>query len=233
MRDINTGIEGVALKVDSETFWVASEVPLQVLSSSVVGGDLDETNHILSVRVPADPEQRDYALKRPRAFVRDRAKALGIDGPVVGLITGLDHERLQAATYAEGEIKVAALATVGLTYLSAPGRHHVVYTGEAEAGTINQVILIDARLASTAAVRAATLATEAKTLALFEAGVKTEAGSPATGTSMDTIVVASTGRGSFSRYAGTSTLMGHFIGQAVYEAVAGGIRLEQGASASP
>jgi iron complex transport system ATP-binding protein len=95
------------------------------------------------------------------------------------------------------------------------------------------VILIDARLASTAAVRAATLATEAKTLALFEAGVKTEAGSPATGTSMDTIVVASTGRGPFSRYAGTSTLVGHLIGQAVYEAVAEGIRLEQGAPASP
>ena len=199
MRDINTGIEGVSLKVDSETFWVASEVPLQVLSSSVVGGDLKETNHILSVRVPADPEQRDYALQRPRAFVRDRAKALGINGPVVGLITGLDHDRLQTATYAEGETKVAALATVGLTYLSAPGRHHVVYTGGAEAGTINQVILIDARLTSTAAVRAATLATEAKTLALFEAGVKTEAGSPATGTSMDTIVVATTGRGPFSR----------------------------------
>ena len=101
---------------------------------------------------------------------------------------------------------------MGLTYLSALGRHHVVYTGEAEAGTINQVILIDARLASTAAVRAATLAT---------------------GASMDTIVVASTGRGPFSRYAGTSTLVGHLIGQAVYEAVAGGIRLEQGATTSP
>ena len=81
MRDINIGIEGVSLKVDSESFWVASEVPLQVVSSSVVsssvvsssvvGGDLKETSHILSVRVPADPEQRDYALRRPRAFVRD------------------------------------------------------------------------------------------------------------------------------------------------------------------
>ena len=233
MRDINTGIEGITLRADSETFWVASEVPLQVLSSSVVGGDLQETNNILSVRVPVDPEQRDYALQRPRAFVRDRARALGINGPVVGLITGLDHDRLQAVTYAEGETKVAALATVGLTYLSAPGRHQVVYTGGAEAGTINQVILIDARLTPTAAVRAATLATEAKTLALFEAGVKTEGGSPATGTSMDTIVVASTGRGPFSRYAGTSTLVGHLIGQAVYDAIAGGIRLEQGASASP
>ncbi len=66
MRDINIGIEGVSLKVDSESFWVASEVPLQVVSSSVVGGDLKETSHILSVRVPADPEQREYALRRPR-----------------------------------------------------------------------------------------------------------------------------------------------------------------------
>ena len=85
MRDINIGIEGVSPKVDSESFWVASEVPLQVVSSSVVGGDLKETSHILSVRVPADPEQRDYALRRPRAFVRDRAQALGINGPGCGL----------------------------------------------------------------------------------------------------------------------------------------------------
>ncbi len=233
MRDINIGIEGVSLKVDSESFWVASEVPLQVVSSSVVGGDLKETSHILSVRVPADPEQREYALRRPRAFVRDRARALGINDPVVGLITGLDHDRLQVATYAEGETKVTALATVRLAHLSAPGRHQVVYTGEAEVGTINQVILIDGRLAPTAAVRAATLATEAKTLALFEAGVKTEGGSPATGTSMDTMVVASTGRGLFSRYAGTSTLVGHLIGLAVYDAVAEGVRLEQAASGNP
>ena len=95
------------------------------------------------------------------------------------------------------------------------------------------MILVNARLAPTAAVRAATLATEAKTLALFEAGVKTEGGSPATGTSMDTMVVASTGRGPFSRYAGTSTLVGHLIGLAVYEAVAAGVRLEQEASGNP
>ena len=247
-------LSGGSLQVDSESFWVASEVPLQVISSSVVGGDLKETNHILSVRVPADPEQREYALRRPRAFVRDRARALGINGPVVGLITGLDHERLQVATYDEGETKVAALATEGLAHLSAPGRHQVVYTalateglahlsapgrhqvvytGEAGVGTINQVLLIDGRLAPTAAVGAATLATEAKTLALFEAGVKTEGGSPATGTSMDTMVVAPTGRGLFSLYAGPSTLVGHLIGQAVYDTVAEGVRLEQAASGNP
>ena len=72
-RDINIGMNGVSLKVDSEGFWVASEVPLQVVSSSA-GGDLEETSHILGAGVPADPEQREYALRRPRAFVRERAR---------------------------------------------------------------------------------------------------------------------------------------------------------------
>ncbi len=226
MREVDIGIEGISLQVDNDTFWVASATPLKVLSSSIVGGDLEDTRHILSGRVPDDPSLRDFALKRPRAFIRQKAQVLGIQEPVVGLLTALNHERLQVATRAEGEIKVAALATVSLKHLSAPGRHHVVYTGETRGGTINLAVLVDASLSRIAMVRSATLATEAKALALFEAGIKTEGGSIATGTSMDTIIVAATGRGPFSLYAGTSTLVGHLLGQAVYEAVAAGIRRE-------
>lgn len=227
MRLVEIGIEGISLKVDSDIFWVASEIPIKVLSSSIIGGDSQETRHILSARVPADPAARDFALKRPRAYLREKAQALGIQETVVGLITAMDHERLQVANYAEGGIKVAALATVGLKYLSAPGRHRVAYTGDSQVGTINQVVLVDAQLSPWAMLRAATLATEAKALALFEAGIKTEGGSIATGTSMDTIVIAATGKGIFSRYAGTSTLVGHLIGQAVYDTVAAGVSLEQ------
>ena len=229
MRQVDIGVAGVSLTMDNDTFWLVSESPLKVLSSTVIGGDMKETSHIMSVRVPNDPTQRDFALKRPRAFLRERAQALGNQNPVVGLITTLDHERLQVATHAEGDIKVAALATVGLTHLSAPGRHNVVYTGEGQAGTINLVVLADARLSPEAEVRAATLATEAKTLALFEAGVKTGDGSIATGTSMDTIIVASTGRGPFFRYSGTSTLLGHLIGLAVYDVVSAGVQADQAA----
>ncbi len=226
MRQVDIGVAGVSLTVDSDTFWMVSESPLQVLSSSVIGGDMKETHHIMSARVPDDPDQREFALKRPRAFLRERAQALGNQEPVVGLITALDHDRLQIATHAGGEIKVTALATVGLTHTSAPGRHNVVYTGEDRPGTINLVVLADARLAPAAEVRAATLATEAKTLALFEAGIKTGDGSIATGTSMDTIIVASTGRGPFFRSSGTSTLLGDLIGRAVHDVVAAGIKLE-------
>ena len=180
MRQVDIDVAGVSLTMDTDTFWLVSESPLKVLSSTVIGGDMRETSHIMSVRVPNDPTQRDFALKRPRAFLRERAQALGNQNPVVGLITTLDHERLQVATHSEGGIKVAALATVGLTHVSAPGRHNVVYTGEGQAGTINLVVLADAQLSPEAEVRAATLATEAKTLALFEAGVKTGDGSIAT-----------------------------------------------------
>lgn len=233
MRAVDIGIEGISLQVDNDTFWLASATPLRVLSSSIVGGDLEETRHILSGRVPGDPTVRDFALKRPRAFIRQKAQALGIQEPVVGLLTALGHERLQVSTRLEGEIKVAALATVSLKHLTAPGRHHVVYTGETRGGTINLAVVIDANLSRIASVRAATLASEAKALALFEAGIKTEAGSIATGSSMDTIIVATTGRGPFSLYAGTSTLVGHLIGQAVYDAVAAGVRLDQATTSNP
>ena len=146
MRQVDIGVAGISLTMDNDTFWLVSESPLQVLSSTVIGGDIKETEHIMSVRVPDDPDQRELALRRPQAFLRERSQALGNQEPVVGLITTLDHERLEVATHSEGNITVAALATVGLTHLSAPGRHNVVYTGEDRAGTINLVVLADARL---------------------------------------------------------------------------------------
>ena len=83
MRNVDIGIAGVSLSLDNDAFWVVSESPLQVLSSSVVGGNLRETRHIMSVRVPDDPGQREFALQRPRAYLREKAQALGNQEPVV------------------------------------------------------------------------------------------------------------------------------------------------------
>ena len=93
MRQVDIGVSGVSLTVDSDTFWIVSESPLQVLSSSVIGGDMRETRHIMSVRVPDDPSQREFALKRPRAYLRERAQALGNQEQVVGLITARPAQR--------------------------------------------------------------------------------------------------------------------------------------------
>ena len=94
-------------------------------------------------------------------------------------------------------------------------------------GTINVVTLIDADLTPGAMVRASTIATEAKTLALVEAGVKTREGYIATGTSTDVTVVGQTGRGRHFDYAGSPTLVGWLVGHTVYHAVAQAMQMNQ------
>ncbi len=90
-------------------------------------------------------------------------------------------------------------------------------------GTINLVTLVDADLSPGALVRASTMATEAKTLALAEAGVVTRNGSKATGTSTDVTVVGHSGQGVHFDYAGSPTLVGWLVAATAHEAVGRGI----------
>jgi len=86
------------------------------------------------------------------------------------------------------------------------------------------IVLVGAPLTAAGAVNAATTATEAKTIALIEGGIRTRAGELASGTSSDAIVIAAplpaTGAPPPLRYAGTATALGWLIGRAVREAIA-------------
>src|SRR5207237_748565 len=73
-------------------------------------------------------------------------------------------------------------------------------------------------------VNAVMTATEVKTLALHEAGLRDAEGRPATGTSTDAVVIAATGRGGDIRFGGPASELGWSIAQAVYKALTAGIR---------
>ena len=77
------------------------------------------------------------------------------------------------------------------------------------------ILLIDACLTPAAMVNAVITATEVKTQVLMARGVRTPEGYAATGTSTDTIAVASTGSGTLLAYAGPVTLVGWLIGRCV------------------
>ncbi|MDD4369390.1 MAG: adenosylcobinamide amidohydrolase [Oscillospiraceae bacterium] len=57
------------------------------------------------------------------------------------------------------------------------------------------MVLVDGNLTGAAMVNAVITATEAKTRAIFQAGVRLPDGDMATGTTTDAIVIACTGRG--------------------------------------
>jgi adenosylcobinamide hydrolase len=123
-------------------------------------------------------------------------------------------------------LAVAAIVTVGLGNTSAAGRDPTGgwFATTPPAGTINTIVLASAPLTAAGAVNAAMTATEAKALALIEAGVRTRAGELASGTSSDAIVIAAPLATADAppplRYAGTATVLGWLIGRAVREAIA-------------
>jgi len=142
------------------------------------------------------------------------------------------HRDLQIHTAEEAQVRVLTLATVGVDHGSSPLTKRIGSYGSSPAqmsdvpssvGTINTVVLVDADLGPSALVRASTVATEAKTLALVESGRRTRDGQITTGTPTDVTVVGHSGRGAGFKYAGSATLVGWLIGDSVYKSVKGGL----------
>ena len=206
-----------------------AERPYQFLSSAPVGEGLIEARWVFSRQVSADA-----ALLDPELFLREAAVLRGIPQGecFVGVLTAVSHRDLQIYSVEESGVTVTTLATVGVDHGSSPLEKQVSSYGEpaqgpvepiSRPGTINIVTLVDANLTPGALVRASTVATEAKTLALMEAGLKTRQGHPTTGTATDVTVVGHSGRGNHFKYAGSATVVGWLVGHAAHHCVKEGL----------
>ena len=227
---------GAALDWGREHYLLRLERPHQFLSSALLGEGFVETRWVYSQQVKADAP-----LPEPEVCLLEGATARGVpqeepftQEPFIGLLTAVSHQDLQVKTMREAGVIVTAQATAGVDRGSSPLERQGASYGEpvpqpspvpqsSIIGTINIVTLVDADLTPGALVRASTLATEAKTLALVEAGVRTRQGHLATGTSTDVTVVGHSGRGKRFKYAGSATLVGWLVGQAAYHCVTHGL----------
>lgn len=226
-----TGVPGVAFRQVGGLLHLHSERPHRALSSASCGGGLRVTRDVLNVHV-----SRRYRSESPEADLRAVARDLGVDDDFVGLLTAVHVEKAHVATRRDGDLVVACVATAGVGNATQAGRETPFRPERPpEPGTINIVLAVQADLTDEALVNLVITATEAKTLALFELGVRTAAGALATGTSTDTVVALCTGEGERHRYAGPATLVGHLAAQCVHEAVTESLRAPEPAepAASP
>jgi adenosylcobinamide hydrolase len=123
---------------------------------------------------------------------------------------------------ASREDGVAAAATVGLTHPSwaaAADAGTTAGTGAAGiAGTVNIVAVLGRRLSGAALVNAVMTVTEAKSQALWEAGVA------GTGTPSDAVAVLCTPSGPAEAFGGPRSRYGSRLARAVHRAVLDGSR---------
>ena len=194
--------------LQDDAYIVASARPLHTLSSAVVGGGLARVRYIINRHV-----SKDYAHPDPAADLVAFARGLGIREPFVGMMTAAYVDRARVVTHRSGDVTLAAIATVGLSNLTAAG-HSPPFTSPA-ASTINLILIVQGTLPPPALVNAVITATEAKAAALHARGLTSPEGHPATGTSTDAVVVACTGDGPLHPYAGPVTPVGWAIARAV------------------
>ena len=192
------------------------------LSSAVLGGGMGSARHWLNLQVP-----HDYARTDPEAHLTEVATANGLDpDDVIGMLTAADVR----AGVRRDRGPVSAVTTVGIGQpLAAAGRRPRPLP---RIGTINVFVVVRHGLTDAALVTAVQTATEAKTQALSDAGVRAlNHHGPATGTATDAICVATPPGGDVA-FAGPATAIGAAIAHAVHGAVLSGARVHQRTAAS-
>lgn len=148
--------------------------------------------------------------------------------------TSADMDNLAVVTKAHHPFVVTALVTAGAkgnavrtgvdegSYVEAdPASGTPATSKEPKPGTINIILLTNARVTDGGMVRAVITATEAKTAALEDLHVPSTytKNAQATGTGTDGIIIVSGSSGPLVTYPGGHSRIGGLIGKAVYEAV--------------
>ncbi|GGM98669.1 adenosylcobinamide amidohydrolase [Actinoplanes campanulatus] len=180
--------------------------PLLAASSAVLGGGTGPREWLVNASVAMS-----YARPDPDVHLAGLAAGLGLTGPGIGLLTGVDVTDVVAAD----DDGVQVHATVGL---GAP-----IQAADPEAtgfghrpGTINIVVWVPQRLADGALINAIATATEAKVQALAELGLA------ATGTATDAVCVLCPLDGPPAAYGGPRSRWGAPLARAVHRAVLDG-----------
>ncbi|MEU8087258.1 adenosylcobinamide amidohydrolase [Micromonospora sp. NPDC049101] len=183
--------------------------PLRAVSSAPLGGGIGARHWVLNATVSMSYDRDD-----PATHLAALAAGLALDGPGVGLLTGVDVAEVVART----DTGVRAWATVGLgtpVLAAAPAPPALAE----RVGTVNIVVYVPARLADSALVNAVATATEAKAQAITELGL------PGTGTPTDAVTVLCPVGGPEAAYGGPRSTWGAPLARAVHAAVlAGGLR---------
>lgn len=137
----------------------------------------------------------------------------------VGMLTSRNVTKFQRAEAEVDGTRVAAIATVGLGNAERIGSRTPRDWGVEQFGTINIAVQLSEAVTETAQIEALSIAAQARTAAVMEAGLSFPHG-PVTGTGTDCLALAAPDGA--QEYAGLHTALGEAIGAAVYTAVAQG-----------
>jgi adenosylcobinamide hydrolase len=218
------GIAGLNLKIDDKTLIIKSRRQLHVLSSAVLNGGLTTSRVIINHHVP-----KGVHILRPERYLKEFLRKRDLEPNSIGLMTAADIRNVSIVNHTKSEPRLSVVVTAGVSNAMAAGDDATHF--QEKPGTINMILVLDGNPTDGCLIEIVKTATEAKGLALRELDILSRASNrTATGTSTDTVTIASTCRGEPIKYAGTATVLGSTISRHVIRAVKEAVRKQDGIS---
>lgn len=224
-------------RVEGQTLLIDLEKRLKVLSSASCHGGLVRARYIMNHQVQANPVAAPVVPSRckwtdPAKYLKQVAGELGVPGEAVALMTAVSLKQLVTLREAEDNLWVEGFVTVGVTNAVRAGDPVKPAKGDrrTKPGTINIILVTNARLADWTMVGVVQVMTESKAAVLLAAGVPSWTGrGGATGTGTDAVVIAcgASRDGPQIRYSGTHTKIGELVGRLVSRGVKKGLARSQ------
>ncbi len=188
------------------------------LSSSIHGGGMSKMDRIANIYV-----DRFYECSHPEKDVEKLFTQWGYPlESTAGLLTAVRLEYTSVLEEDGEDASVFCCTTAGVSNGARAGSERTTFPVY-QPGTINIMLMIDARMTQAAMVNAVITAVEAKAAALADLGIRdAENGLIATGTTTDAIVLGVSQSATYPaqhRYCGTATDLGAAIGRVVYRTV--------------
>lgn len=209
-----------SLDQDSKCIHIRFDNPLRTISNAVVGAGIQWTADFCNYHV-----HKGYNCSDPVSDVNNWLKEASIsEYNTIGMMTAVNLEDNVVIQEKFEGINMMSVVTAGVG-----NAVDITETCELEEewqiGTVNIMVFIDHHLTDGGLVNAVQSATEAKTKAFFDLGIKDPGTQTlATGTSTDCISIAVTQNGDPTPYAGSGTVVGRGIGSVVYKAVIDAIK---------
>lgn len=205
------------MKVDCNRPWLVATLPAlhRMVSWSLNRPGFVEGRQVAWLEV-GDGELR--AVTDVAAWFQGRLDTAGL-GDAVGLLTARNVATHEIATSTVEGITARCLITLGLNNGERAGQRVGNHLHPLNAGTINLLCITSMPLTDAALLEAASVAAQARTLALVEAGYRRPGRDEiVTGTGTDCIVTAAPLGPDALPFAGTHTAAGEAIGACVIEA---------------
>ncbi|MEG0449297.1 MAG: adenosylcobinamide amidohydrolase [Lysinibacillus sp.] len=203
-EDVQVREQFVAVSVDK---------PLQIVSSAMHNPGFGYYSHLINRSV-----SYTYDNRQPHEEIKTFIDAEGFPvSETVAMMTAVYAHHATIEEFEHEGIRIVVMVTAGLG--NAVDITRAFHREETyHAGTINTWVIINGRLSQEALFQVMISSTEAKSKALFdEQIVDPTTGTLATGTSTDSLLIASTEEGQYHQYAGPITMLGKIIGHGVYE----------------